>query len=169
MSLGNNRFFDPRSKQSFKYDHLRKDASDYQPYGPDAASEPWRQALDTEFVQYARNHYRDGVCGVYGRSQSPGVIALTACVEDHQFQPKNFWNGRWRSQWFVVLNGGSSAELRGILKVGLFIFSIMFISLHHNNNRHVYVYPATKVGGPKTYVFLTLVRCLYCVGRIKNA
>ncbi|KAK4885105.1 hypothetical protein RN001_001376 [Aquatica leii] len=114
--LGSNRFFDPRSKQSFKYDHLRKDASDYQSYTPDVSAEPWRAALDTEFVQYTRNQYKDGVSSVFGRS-SAGIITITACVEDHQFQPKNFWNGRWRSQWFITFNGNSTAEVRGILKV----------------------------------------------------
>lgn len=114
--LGNNRFFDPRSKQSFKYDHLRKEASDYQPYTPDSVAEPWRAALDSEFIQYTRNHYKDGICNVVGRSQG-GIITLNACIEDHQFQPKNFWNGRWRSQWSVTLNGGSTAEIRGVLKV----------------------------------------------------
>ncbi|CAH1364163.1 unnamed protein product [Tenebrio molitor] len=113
--LGNNRFFDPRSKQSFKYDHLRKEASDYQTYTPDPQVEPWRAALDAEFIQYTKNHYKDGVCSVVGRSQG-SPVTLTACIEDHQFQPKNFWNGRWRSQWAVTLNG-SSAEVRGILKV----------------------------------------------------
>ncbi|XP_045483294.1 F-actin-capping protein subunit alpha [Harmonia axyridis] len=113
--LGNNRFFDPRSKQSFKYDHLRKEASDYQPYTPDSGSEPWRAALDAEFIEYTKNHYKDGVCSVVARNLN-GNIVLTACVEDHQFQPKNYWNGRWRSEWSVVLNG-NSAEVQGTLKV----------------------------------------------------
>lgn len=115
--LGNNRFFDPRSKQSFRYDHLRKEASDYQTYTPDPAAEAWRAALDTEFLQYSRNHYKDGVCSVVGKNQGGGVITLTACIEDHQFQPKNFWNGRWRSVWSITLNGGSTAEVKGVLKV----------------------------------------------------
>jgi len=42
--------------------------------------------------------------------------AIVICVEDHQFQPKNFWNGRWRSVWTVQLDNGS-AEVTGLLKV----------------------------------------------------
>ncbi|KAF5308193.1 hypothetical protein FQR65_LT06373 [Abscondita terminalis] len=94
----------------------RKDASDYEPFTPDASAEPWRAALDAEFTQYTRNQYKDGVSSVFSRS-SAGINTLTACIEDHQFQPKNFWNGRWRSQWFIMLNGSSTAEVRGVLKV----------------------------------------------------
>ena len=114
--LGNSRFFDPRSRQSFKYDHLRKDASDYQLYTPDPVAEPWSSALDVEFIKYTRDHYKDGVCSVVGRSQPGSTITLHACIEDHQFQPKNFWNGRWRSQWTVNINN-NLAEVKGILKV----------------------------------------------------
>ncbi|KAK9885663.1 hypothetical protein WA026_012426 [Henosepilachna vigintioctopunctata] len=86
--LENSRFSDPRSKQSFKYDHLRKEASDYLPYVPDSTAEPWRAALDNEFLQYTKNHYKNGVCSVVARHQS-GNITLKACIEDHPFQPKS--------------------------------------------------------------------------------
>lgn len=118
--LGGGRFFDPRTKQSFKYDHLRKEASDFQNYEPDSVAEPWRSALDVEAIQYTANHYRHGVCSVFGRNDpSTNQITLSLCIEDHQFQPKNYWNGRWRSQWnFTFSNSGSgTAEAKGVLKV----------------------------------------------------
>ncbi|KAL6256069.1 F-actin-capping protein subunit alpha [Pogonomyrmex barbatus] len=115
--LGSQRFYDARSKQSFKYDHLRKEAQDYESYEPDPIAEPWRSALQEEITNYTQNHYRHGACSVFGKSLG-GNITLTACIEDHQFQPKNFWNGRWRSVWTVSFTPNSgNAELRGSLKV----------------------------------------------------
>ncbi|XP_034942798.1 F-actin-capping protein subunit alpha [Chelonus insularis] len=115
--LGNQRFYDTRSKQSFKYDHLRKEAVDYEPYEPDATAEPWRSVLQDEMTNYTKSHYRHGVCAVFGTSKA-GNITLAACIEDHQFQPKNFWNGRWRSVWLVNFSPSSgNAELKGNLKV----------------------------------------------------
>ncbi|XP_064543011.1 F-actin-capping protein subunit alpha [Drosophila montana] len=115
--LGNGRFYDPRTKQSFKYDHLRKEASDYQDLEADANAESWRAALDLATLAYTANHYRHGVSSVFGKSQG-NQVTLTVCIEDHQFQPKNYWNGRWRSQWHVSFQAGSgTAELKGVLKV----------------------------------------------------
>ncbi|XP_022221580.1 F-actin-capping protein subunit alpha [Drosophila obscura] len=115
--LGNGRFYDPRTNKAFKYDHLRKEASDYQDVDADANAETWRAALDLETLAYTANHYRHGVSSVFGKSQG-NQITLTICIEDHQFQPKNYWNGRWRSQWHVTFQAGSGlAELKGVLKV----------------------------------------------------
>ncbi|XP_055381790.1 F-actin-capping protein subunit alpha [Condylostylus longicornis] len=115
--LGGGRFYDPRTKQAFKYDHLRKEASDYQNYETDSNSELWRSALDIETIAYTANHYRHGVCSVFGKTQG-SQITLTICIEDHQFQPKNYWNGRWRSQWHVSFTPGSPVtEVKGVLKV----------------------------------------------------
>ena len=33
-------------------------------------------------------------CSIYGAGDE-----VTSCIEHHKFQPNNFWNGRWRSQW----------------------------------------------------------------------
>uniref|UniRef100_A0A182IMQ9 F-actin-capping protein subunit alpha n=1 Tax=Anopheles atroparvus TaxID=41427 RepID=A0A182IMQ9_ANOAO len=117
--LGGGRFFDPRTKQSFKFDHLRKEATDLQNHDGDHTSEQWRAMLDIETLTYCANHYRNGSCSVYGRTAN-GQITLNVCIEDHQFQPKNFWNGRWRSVWaitFPAAGGGGTAELKGSLKL----------------------------------------------------
>lgn len=116
--LGGGRFFDPHSKQSFKFDHLKKEASNVQPYdGTDETSESWRSELETVFKKYVEHHYKNGVCSVYGTSRD-GYITLTACVESHQYNSPNFWNGRWRAQWSVTFpSSGGNAAIKGLLKV----------------------------------------------------
>jgi capping protein alpha len=73
--LGNQRFYDPRTKQSFKYDHLRKEAQDYEPYETDPTAEPWRLALQEEIFAYTQSHYRHGSCSVFAKSQGGKVLA----------------------------------------------------------------------------------------------
>lgn len=113
--LGGGRFTDPRSKQSFKYDHLRKEASEYQTWEPDTSMETTRAAIEAGVTEYCLQHYRHGVSSTFSKKTEDGPT-IVACIEDHQFQPKNYWNGRWRSQWTVVMSG-NQAEVTGVLKV----------------------------------------------------
>lgn len=115
---GGGRFYDPRTKQTFRYDHLRKEAGDLKPGKLDKTAEPWRAAFETELTNYVQNHFTKGTMSVYGSTAGDGTITLIACTESHQFNPKNFWNGRWRSQWSVSFQPSQkSAEVSGILKV----------------------------------------------------
>jgi len=89
--LGGGRFADPRSKQSFRFDHLRKEACDLQPWTPDGPLESLRAAVEAEVTTYALNHFKHGVCSVFEPTAPDGGNAIIACIEDHQFQPKNYW------------------------------------------------------------------------------
>jgi len=113
------RFVCPKSRVTFAYDHMRREANDLQPTqitANDAKVEPFRHALQACADAYMENHYsKSGVCTVFGRIES-GHPQLTLCIESHGFQPKNFWNGRWRSQWAVVI-ADKQAELKGLIKV----------------------------------------------------
>ena len=77
----------------------------------------YRSEVESAVTAYVQSHYPYGVSTVYS-SVADGNITLIACIESHQFQPRNFWNGRWRSQWSVTFSeSGGSFEVTGILRV----------------------------------------------------
>ena len=103
-----------------------------------------RAAIEAEVTAYALNHYRHGVSATFSKptevnlkcALSYSLVDLTqdgksivCCIEDHQFQPKNYWNGRWRSQWTVAISGGQ-AEVTGVLKVQVAFSQGGFFSAH---------------------------------------
>jgi capping protein alpha len=75
---------------SFRFDHLRREASDYEPYETDEQAESWRLALEKELSEYTKDRYTYGVCTVVGTSNDD-TITLSAYIESHKFEAKNFW------------------------------------------------------------------------------
>lgn len=80
--LGNGRFLDPRSKQSFRFDHLKREASDFQPAQVDQLVEQWRTAMQESLDNYVSAHYRNAACAVFG-TREDGNVRVNLCIESN--------------------------------------------------------------------------------------
>lgn len=62
----------------------------FQSWEPDSETETWRLAFETEFSSYILLHYKHGTCSVFSKKEGASTV-ITVCIEDHEFQAKNFW------------------------------------------------------------------------------
>ncbi|KAF8526104.1 F-actin-capping protein subunit alpha [Gautieria morchelliformis] len=119
------RFRDPRSKTTFKFDHLRLEASDAQSYEPDEAAEPFRAALETAALAYITDHFQEGVATVFANSATNYVIQFVA----NKYNPLNYWSGRWRSEYLVDID---EAKLDGKVLINVHYFEQGNVQLSTN-------------------------------------
>ena len=74
----------------FRFDHLRREASEGQSHPPDEHAEPWRLAIEKELTEYIKDRYTYGASTVIGGSDAD-TITIAVFIESHKFEPKNFW------------------------------------------------------------------------------
>lgn len=133
--IGEGRFVDPRAKKSFVYNHMTGVISDIMDWQPDTNAEPWRSALEQEWTNYSQEHYHEGAGSVFS-SYKDDKITLNACLEGHQFEPKKFWNGRWRSVWTISFNSSKDkqVELKGLIRLHVHYYedgNVQLVSSRH--------------------------------------
>jgi len=116
--LDSKRYLDPHSQQIFEFDHVSQRVGDAVPNDQaDPDVESIRVAIDKDMTAYIRDFYTDGTVAVYGKKEG-GDVAIQICITGKKFNPRNYWNGRWRSQWEINASKGTQ-KLNGILKVNI--------------------------------------------------
>jgi len=111
-------YLDPRSKQIFEFDHVMQTVGTVTEATVEQSCEPLRAAIDTAVSDYVSGFYPEGACAVYA-SKEGGETKVTVCISAKKFNPKNYWNGRWRSVWTASVKGSGSCELHGSIKVNV--------------------------------------------------
>ncbi|KAI7898264.1 F-actin-capping protein subunit alpha [Cokeromyces recurvatus] len=125
--LEEDRFLDPRSKQSFKFDHMRLVAYDVEEYTGQTELESLRAAVEKECLAYVGDHYPNGVCTIYANNNKDIIIA----VVDNKYNPNNFWNGRWLATWIYDTQ---SNNLKGCTKINVHYYEDGNVQLNTEKN-----------------------------------
>ncbi|KAI0700035.1 F-actin-capping protein subunit alpha [Cerioporus squamosus] len=136
------RYWDPRSRTSFRFDHLSLETSDPEPVEPDAESEPFRAALETASLAYLQAHYHDGVVSVFPTqgSSSRYIVQIVA----NKYNSSNYWSGRWRSQYTVDT---SAKSLEGKILVNVHYYEQGNVQLSTTHTVSLTLPPAISPSG----------------------
>ncbi|KAG1057777.1 hypothetical protein G6F43_000420 [Rhizopus delemar] len=125
--VGEDRYLDPRSKKTFKFDHVRLTASDLEDYTSEIPLDSLREAVQTEALKYVDDHYPNGVCTVHVTENNEIAIAIV----DNKYNPNNFWNGRWLASWIYDTQSGN---LKGAAKVNVHYYEDGNVQLNADKN-----------------------------------
>jgi len=142
-----NEYLDPRGNQVIQFDHIRQEVT-----GSRAASaseldhdiEQFRAAFDTAAQAYVTEHYQSGAVTVYGKKEG-GQVVITICLSSYKFNPTNYWNGRWRSQWTCKFGtGGGNVTMNGQIRVNVHYYEDGNVQLTTDTSKQL---TATGSGG----------------------
>ncbi|KAJ3412799.1 F-actin-capping protein [Chytridiales sp. JEL 0842] len=144
--LGDNRFVDPKSKQSFTFDHVKQLISDVQTHETTSDFEPFREATQSAVEKYIADHYPDGASSTFVASDG----RLSICMVNNKYNPANFWqvpplfskNGRWRSYWTVKVG---EADITGFIKTNVHYYEDGNVQLNNTKEFSASVFSAYSV------------------------
>lgn len=124
-------YLDPKGGLVLFYDHIKQQVTGSRAIGSgelDSSVESMRSAFEKEAFNYINEHYPQGTTTVYGKE---GKIII--CISSARFNPKNFWNGRWRSVWTY----SNSGELVGHFKIVVHYYEDGNVQLNTNTTQTV--------------------------------
>ncbi|KRX43764.1 f-actin capping protein alpha subunit [Trichinella nativa] len=118
--LNNGRIYDPRSKQSFEFDHVKLEAFDRAscPNADVEELESRRLSLQESVDAYISKYFMHGNGSVYSYAEPEcDEKKLLICIVNQQNQPNNFLNGHWQSQFAVQFPKEDELQIDGWIQL----------------------------------------------------
>uniref|UniRef100_A0A5S6QVN8 F-actin-capping protein subunit alpha n=1 Tax=Trichuris muris TaxID=70415 RepID=A0A5S6QVN8_TRIMR len=112
------RFYHPRNRMSFRFDHMQFESAEWSPYSDSYMDqmEPKRSTLEAVIDSYVEAHFKQGSADVYCVKSTDGKEEFVVCIVNNHYQPKNFCNGHWKSRWTVTIEDDRQAKVVGKVK-----------------------------------------------------
>jgi len=124
--VSGNTFYDIKTNKIFDFDPITQEISNIKNADISISNQFTGQGIDSEMrialsnslTQYVEAHYPKGICLVVPSKDKPKNFIFL--IEDHEFQPQNRWNGKWRSEWLasigendnkIILTGGAKVHV----------------------------------------------------------
>eukprot|EP00178_Gracilaria_changii_P013615 TRINITY_DN38446_c0_g1_i1.p1 TRINITY_DN38446_c0_g1~~TRINITY_DN38446_c0_g1_i1.p1 ORF type:complete len:293 (-),score=40.14 TRINITY_DN38446_c0_g1_i1:28-870(-) len=101
-------YLDPKGNCVIQFDHIKQKVTGNRPISGelDSGLEGLRSAFENAAFKHQSEHYPQGATTVYGKD---GNIIIA--VSSPRFNPKNYWNGRWRAIW-TYNNGNLTGHIK---------------------------------------------------------
>jgi len=107
-------YIDPAQARKVTVDHVKGEILSVEPLAGEVEGGELRAAAQEQVTQYVKTHLSDGCGAVHGSTSPDGELVITCRISGTKLNPRNFWNGRWTSFFFITVPAGaSSAPLKG--------------------------------------------------------
>lgn len=123
------KFFDPLNSLIFSVDHLNRKGLDVAPYHATSLNEQQQELLSALQVYVSKDFTGDKVLAVYPVAEETSKTAII--IVSTKYNPGNFWNGSWRSEYIHDSNTG---QLTGTIDVQVHYYEDGNVSFKSNKN-----------------------------------
>lgn len=149
---GSKVFYDPGTDKNFTYKYLTGEATNIEPGTRDNGAESWRKALEDALAVYLKDNFPAFGSAVYGKLDGD-TVSLTVAIENHKYNPDNFYCGKWQSKWNVEFpTSGGFAKVTGELKVQVHYFEDGNVQLHTKKTTEESIQVSNPEEGAKNVV-----------------
>lgn len=99
-------YLNPRTSVKYTFDHILQKVTEQESVPRhDEKLEKSRSEVESAVDKYILEHFKDGSSSTFINKDYPDVYTVT--ISNQRYNPSNFWNGRWKSEYNLNTRTGT--------------------------------------------------------------